>query len=83
MQQGLGQTYVDYSRVVSSVSVSPFEPKIVEFVGFIVVSLTPLAPTTLPPHILQDPLSSTLCWAGVSAFVSISCWLKPFWWQLD
>ena len=38
------------SLVVSSVSVSPYEPRLADSLSFLVVSLTPLALTILSPH---------------------------------
>jgi hypothetical protein len=42
------------SLVVDSVSVSPHGPRLVDSVGFLVVSLTSLAPSNLCPPLLQD-----------------------------
>ena len=53
----LGQSHIG-SLVVGSVSVSPYEPRLVDSVGFLVVSLTPLAPTILPPSLQQDSLNT-------------------------
>jgi hypothetical protein len=39
------------------VSVSPYEPRFVDSVGFLVVSLTPQAPTILYPLLPQDSRS--------------------------
>ena len=49
------------SLVGGSVSVSPYGPRLVDSVGFLVVSLTPLAPTILPAWLLQDSPSSSYC----------------------
>ena len=43
-----------YFLVSVSVSVSSYGPKLVDYVGFLVVSLTPLIPSILPPPLLQD-----------------------------
>lgn len=40
-----------------SQSVSPYDPRLADSVGFLVVSLSPLAPTILYPPLLQDSLS--------------------------
>ena len=40
--EGLGQTHVG-SLIVGSVSVTLYEPKLVDSVGFLMMSLTPLA----------------------------------------
>ena len=40
------------SLTVSLVSVSTYAAWLVDFVGFLVVSLTPLAPTIIPPSLL-------------------------------
>ena len=50
--KGIGQFYTG-SLVVDSVSVNPCEPRLVDFVDFLVVSFTPLASTLLQ----QDSLS--------------------------
>ena len=42
------------SLVGGSVSVSPYGPRLVDSVGFLVVSLTILSPTILPPPLPQD-----------------------------
>lgn len=42
---------------------SPYEPRLVDSIGFLVAFLTPLTPTTIPPHVLQDSPNST-CLAG-------------------
>lgn len=52
--EGLVQTHAN-SLVDSSVSVIPYEPKLVGSVGFLVVSLAPLASTILPPLFHRIP----------------------------
>jgi hypothetical protein len=47
------------SLLTGSVSVSPYEPRLVDSVGFLALSLTSLAPLILLPHLPQDSLSST------------------------
>jgi hypothetical protein len=39
------------SLVGGSVSMSLYGPRLVDSVGFLVVSLTPLTPSILPPHL--------------------------------
>jgi hypothetical protein len=52
---GLGEYHA-----CGSVSVSPYEPRLVDSVGgVLVVSLTPLAPTLLPFTLPQDSPNST------------------------
>ena len=60
-------------RVGGSVSVSPFEVKLVDFVGFLVVFLIPLTPMFLPPPCHRIPLVLPNICLWVSASVSISC----------
>jgi hypothetical protein len=52
-----------FSLVGGSVSVSPCGPRSVDSVGFLVVSLTSLAPSILHPSLPQDSLSSAYCLA--------------------
>ena len=59
--QGLGESCAG-SLVVGSVSVSPYEPKLVDFVGFLVLSLSPLAPTILPPLVGRIPQALPHVW---------------------
>jgi hypothetical protein len=40
---------------------SPHGSRLVDYVGFLVVSLAPLAPSSLPPPLPQDSSSSTQC----------------------
>ena len=47
------------SLVGSLVSVGPYGPRLVDPVGFLVMSLTPLDPSILPLPLLQDSTSST------------------------
>ena len=49
----IGQSYTG-SLVGGSASVSPYEPRLVDSVGLLVVSLTPLAPMILPPHLFPS-----------------------------
>ena len=58
--KGLGQTHAG-SLVVGSASSMPYEPRFVDFVGFLIVSLSFLAPTIFPPLLQQDSLNSTKC----------------------
>lgn len=44
--EGLDQSHAGF--LVGSVSVSPYEPRLVDFVDFLVLSLTPLTATILP-----------------------------------
>ena len=43
----------------SSISMNPYGVRLVDTVGFHMVSLTPLASSILPPHLPQDSPSST------------------------
>ena len=52
---GIGQTHKG-SLIVDSVSVSLYEPRFIDPMGFLVVSLTSLAPSVLPPPLSQDSL---------------------------
>jgi hypothetical protein len=61
------------SPFVLSVFESLHGHKSVDSVGLLVVALTPLAPSFLPPILLQDSPSSAIVWLQVSASVSISC----------
>lgn len=47
------------SLVGSSLPVNLYEPRFIDSVGFLVVSLTPLSPPILLPHLRQDSPSST------------------------
>jgi hypothetical protein len=47
------------SLVGCSVSMSPYEPRLVDSVSFLMVSLTLLVPTFLPSLLQQDSPSST------------------------
>lgn len=58
--EGLGLSH-SCSLVDSSVFISPHGPRIVGSIDFLVVSLTPLAPSILPPPLPQDYPSSTQC----------------------
>lgn len=71
---------VEVSGCGLSASVNSYTSRIVSSVGFLVTPLTPLAPTILPPHLLQDSqvLPNVRLW--VSASVSMGCWVKLFWW---
>lgn len=55
--EGLSQIHAG-SLVLSSVFVSPYEPRIVDSLSFLVVSLFPLVSTILLPRLPQDSLSS-------------------------
>lgn len=44
-----------------SVSVGPNGPRLVDSVGFLVASLTPLTPIILLPHLPQDSSNVTYC----------------------
>ena len=57
--EGLGQSHAGF-LVVNSFSVSSYEPRLVDSVGFLVITLAQLAPTILPPSLPQDSLSSAL-----------------------
>jgi hypothetical protein len=46
--EGLGKSHAGF-LVVSTVSRSPYEPKLVNFVGFLLISSIPLVFTILPP----------------------------------
>jgi hypothetical protein len=72
----LGHTHTG-SLMVISVSLSPYEPRAVDSMDFLVVSLTCLAHTVLPPHCLQDCPNFFCVWLWVSAFASIRFLLKP------
>ena len=74
--QGLGQAHAG-SLVSGSVSVNRCEPRLVDSVGFLVVSLTPLAPTILLPLLQRILKALPNVWLWVSASVSISFWVKP------
>jgi hypothetical protein len=58
--EGLYQSHA-CSLVGSSVSVSPYGPKLVDSLCFLMVSLAPLAPTILHPLILQHAAFLKLC----------------------
>jgi hypothetical protein len=45
-------------------SVSPYDPRLVDFVGLLVVSLTPLAPSIQFPILLQDSLNCLMFGCG-------------------
>lgn len=47
------------------------------------VSLTPLTPIILPPHLLRISWAQPNVWLWVSASVSISCLMKSLWWQFS
>ena len=51
--ENLGQSYA-CSLVGGSVSVRPYRPRLVASVGFLMVSMTLLAPMILPLPLLQD-----------------------------
>lgn len=51
--EGLGQSHAGF-LVVGSVSVRSYENRLVDSVDILVVSLTPLASTILPPPLQQD-----------------------------
>lgn len=68
--------------IVGSVSASPYEPRLVDSVSFVVVSLTPVALSILLPSLLWGSQAPPNVWLWVSASVPISCWVKPLWWQL-
>ena len=76
----LGQSHAG-SLVVGSVSVGSYEQWLVDSVGFLVMCLTLLSPIT-PSSAGFPKLCLVLGWLWVSASVSISCWVKPLWWQL-
>jgi hypothetical protein len=59
--EGLGQSNVG-SMVGGSVSASLYEPRLVDSVGFLMVFLTSLSPTILPPPLPQGS-SSAQCFA--------------------
>jgi hypothetical protein len=54
------------------VSVRLSEPRLLNSVGFLVLSLNHLA----PPFFHRDPQSPPNVWLGVSASVAIRCWIK-------
>lgn len=56
--EGLGQSHRGF-LVGISVSVSPCGLRLIDSVGFLVVSLTILAPIILYPHLPQDSPSPT------------------------
>lgn len=58
--EDLGQTYVSFV-IIAFVSVSPYEPCLVDSVGFLVTS-TPQAPTILPPLFSRVPLVLPSVW---------------------
>ena len=52
--EDLGKICTDF-LIANSISVSLYEPWLIDYVGCVlVVSLTPLAPTILPPSLLRD-----------------------------
>ena len=56
--QGLGQSHAGSLVGGGSVSVSPYGPKLVDSVDFLMVFLIRLAPKILPPSFLKDSPSS-------------------------
>ena len=73
--EGLGPSHA-YSLVCGSVSVNPYGPRLVDSVGFLVVSLTPHAPTILfSPSSAGPPQASPNAWLWFPVF--IHCWVKP------
>jgi hypothetical protein len=79
--EGLGPFHA-CSLISSSVSVSRYGPRLVGSVCFLVVSLTPLAPSILLPLFHRLPQTPHNVWLWVSASVSFSFWVKPLRWQL-
>jgi hypothetical protein len=55
--KGIGPFHTS-SFVGSSVSMKPYGPRLVDPIGFLVVPLTHLAPSTLPSYLPQESLSS-------------------------
>lgn len=51
--EGLGPSYT-CSLIGSLVSAGPYRHRLVDSVSFLVVSLNPLDPSILPPHLPQD-----------------------------
>ena len=82
---GLGLSHA-CSLVGSSVSGNPHWPRLVGPLGFLMVSLTLLAPSTLSFHLPSSPKilrAQHDVWLWVSAPVFISCWVKPLRTQLS
>ena len=73
---GIAQSHAG-SLVVSSISVNPYEPRLVGSVGFLVVPLTPLDPKVLPPLVRRIPQAPSNVWLWVSTSVPISIWMNP------
>ena len=67
--EGLGQSCI-YPLVGGYVSMNPYGPRLVDSVGFIMVSLTPVSCNPSPLSFAGFPK------LRVSASVSISCWVK-------
>ena len=67
------------SLVGSSISMSHFVPRLVDPVGFLVVSLMPLAPLIFPPYLPQYSSSPPDVWLWISLYVY---WVKPLRGQL-
>lgn len=76
--EGLGKSYA-CSLVGSSVSRSPYGSRSVDSVGFLVMSLSSLAPPILLPLLQDSPSSAYLLW--ISESVSIS-WVSACFCQL-
>lgn len=53
------------SLVIGSVSENNYEPRLVDSLGFLVMSFISLAPIILPPSLLQDFLNSVNAWVYV------------------
>ena len=65
------------SLVGGSDSVSPHEPRLVDSVGLLEVSLTPSACSILSPTLPQYSNAPPDVWLRASASLSTSCWIKP------
>ena len=68
---GLGLSHV-CSLVGDSISVRPYGPRLVDSVGFLIVPLTPLAPSSF----LSSRRFPEFCLIFGDVSVSISCWVK-------
>lgn len=73
--EDLAQTHPE-SLFVTSVSVIPYEPYLVDSVGHILmVSLIPLTPMTLLPPFCEISLPLLNVWLCVSASAPIALWM--------
>ena len=78
MQRAQQHTYAG-SMIFASVSVSLYEPCLVDSVGCVLlVSSTSMAPTILSLPSSSGFQSSNI-WLWVSVSVPISYWMKPLW----